>query len=146
MKSRTMSFALLVFPVTCLVIGATLLYRNSLASSRSALRSDVPVTQSLTTIADSAVEVEVLRLDRRGFEPAEIRRPMGRFMLAITNRSEEQQLSLEINRVAGQRIRAVDMTRGQARSLENLDLPSGEYLLSETNHPRWKCRIVISPR
>ena len=96
--------------------------------------------------ADEAVEVEVLTLSAHGFEPAEMRRSQGRFMLAITNRTQENDLSLELNQVTGSRVHSVRMGRGRIRSLSDLNLPPGEYILSERNHPRWICRLIISPR
>ena len=139
MKYRILAFG---FLLVCLVTTAALLHHNSLANSRSTVKND----QAVIAVDDSPVEVEVLTLDRRGFEPAEIRRPLGRFMLAISAHTEDQQLTLELNRLAGGRIHAVNMARGRARSLEDLDLPVGEYLLTATNHPELSCRIVISPR
>src|SRR6476620_10309322 len=106
MKYRTLAFG---FLSVCLMTTAALLHRNSLASSRYVMRSN---QSPMTAVDDSAVEVEVLTLDRRGFEPAEIRRPIGRFLLAISNHSEEQNLLFAIDRVAGGRVHAVNMARG----------------------------------
>jgi len=92
------------------------------------------------------LEVEVLTLGAGGFDPTELRRPAGRFMLAITNRTQENELSLELSQVAGNRLHSVRMKRGRTRSLSDLNLAPGEYILSERNHPRWICRLTISPR
>lgn len=92
------------------------------------------------------LEVEVLTLNAAGFDPAEMKRPAGRFMLAITNRTDENELSLELNQVAGNKLHSVRMGRGRTRSLSDLNLAPGEYILSERNHPRWICRLSISPK
>ena len=92
------------------------------------------------------VEVEVLTLGPNGFEPAELTRPQGRFMLAITNHTQTNDLSLELKHQAGHRLNTVRLGRGRTRSLSDLNLPPGQYVLSETNHPRWICRVRISAR
>jgi hypothetical protein len=36
--------------------------------------------------------------------------------------------------------------RGRVRSINELDLPPGEYVLAAAGHPEWACRITLTPR
>jgi hypothetical protein len=130
--------------------------RSATATAESSkFETEPPTAAGATLVApnmsasaqeEPGVEVEVLTLERKGFEPATIQRGPGRFLLAVTNRSEEDELSLELRPVAGNRLHDVRLRRGRIRSLSDLNLAPGEYVLSETNHPEWTCRISIARR
>ncbi len=57
------------------------------------------------------LEAELITLHPSGFEPSEISRPAGPFILALQNRSGLEQLLLQINRSSGARMREVQMRR-----------------------------------
>ena len=92
------------------------------------------------------VEVEVLTLSPGGFEPAEVTRPAARFLLAVNNHAGGEAVSLLLARVKGERLREVKMGRGRVRSVNELQLPPGEYLLTVEGHPEWSCRITLTSR
>ena len=96
--------------------------------------------------AEEGVEVEVLTLRPRGFEPAEVKRPAGRFLLAVSSQTGGEGVSLALARVQGQRLREMRMGRGRVRSVNEFDLPPGEYLLTAEGHPEWSCRLTLTPR
>jgi hypothetical protein len=130
-------------------------HSNATAAAEGKVERVRPISAGATLVApnmsasaqdEPRVEVEVLTLERKGFEPAAIQRPPGRFLLTITNRTEEEDLSLELRPVAGNRLHDVRLRRGRIRSLSDLNLTPGEYVLSETNHPEWTCRISIARR
>lgn len=95
------------------------------------------------------VEVELITVRRFGFEPTEIKRPAGDVSFIINNRSNVQDLSLTFSRVQGNRptdkVKDIGLRKGQIRSLERLNLPPGDYVLTEANHPDWKCSITLTP-
>jgi len=95
---------------------------------------------------DEQVEVEVSTVRANGFEPRAITRPEGRFILALTNHTEVAELALRLDRVSGNRVHEVRMRRGRIRWNQVFNLPSGDYLLSEQNHPDWTCRITLTAR
>ncbi|MEA2176392.1 MAG: hypothetical protein QOD00_3984 [Blastocatellia bacterium] len=80
----------------------------------------------------------------QGFEPTQVTRPHEPFVLAVHNNSGAPALALQLDRVQGQRIHEMRMPLGQHRSHQRLNLPPGEYLLSETGHPAWRCLITIT--
>ena len=93
--------------------------------------------------SDRLEEVLVLRSD--GFTPNEITRPPGRFLLALQNHSNEEELSLVLKPQTGASVREVRMAKRQSKFKELLHLPPGRYVLVETKHPEWICTITITP-
>lgn len=94
---------------------------------------------------DERVEVEVITATPFGFEPAEVTRTRGRFILAVQNNSGAAELSLRLDRVQGERLREVRMETGRQRSHQDLTLPPGEYVLAEAGNPDRSCRITLTP-
>lgn len=92
------------------------------------------------------VEVEVITVRANGFEPLELTRPQGAFMLAIINHSGETELALKLDGVHGNRVHEVRLPTGRIRWNKRFDLPPGDYVLSEQNHPDWICRIKLTSR
>ena len=92
------------------------------------------------------VEVELITLRRNGFEPSEIRRPQGSFVLGVDNRSGIEGVELRLERLAGGRLPALQTRARKLSWRELVDLPAGEYVLKEANHPEWACAISISAR
>jgi hypothetical protein len=95
---------------------------------------------------DQPIEVEPITVQANGFEPREITRLSGRFMLAISNRSGTAELALHLDRFQGSRVHEVGLPQGRVRWNKVLDLPPGDYVLSEQNHPDWICRIKLTAR
>jgi len=96
--------------------------------------------------AASGVGLAVVRVTIRptGFDPAEVTLPRGRFMLAIDNRTGLNELTFRLDREGGSRLHDVRMTREQLAWRKVVDPPPGSYVLTETNHPDWVCRISVA--
>lgn len=92
------------------------------------------------------LEVEYVTLTRAGFEPAEITRPRGRFMLAVSNRTRLEGIEVRLEREAGGRLHAARIPSMKRNWIEKMDLPPGRYQLTEAGNPGWKCLITITPR
>lgn len=97
-----------------------------------------------STSVNQNIEVEVITATPMGFEPTSITRERGPFILALHNRSGEKELVLSLYRVSGEPLHEVRLRTGRRTQHQPLDLPSGEYLISEAGHPDWRCRLVIS--
>jgi hypothetical protein len=93
--------------------------------------------------AGGRAEAELVKLTSKGFEPAEITRPAGKFLLGVTNRTGLPELSL---RLIHESRRSVDGKRlGHEMGWHRvLDLPAGNYVLREASHPDWVCRVTIT--
>lgn len=89
---------------------------------------------------------ELITVQPGGFEPKEITRPAGPFLLLVDNRSGIPDLALQLDHEAGNRLRAVRVARHKLDWQEKFDLAPGTYTLTEASNPGWACRITITPR
>ena len=96
------------------------------------------------TPAPSSITVDTLTLTHLGFEPREITRPAGKFVLGIDNRLLNEEFSFELVLENGHGVRQLKMPKGQIRSRKLLNLPAGRYVLRVAEHPEWTCTIVLS--
>ncbi len=90
------------------------------------------------------VETELITIFAKGFEPAEITRPAGKFILAVDNRSGIEDVELRLDRQEGGRVHAVRVRRTAPEWRATVDLRPGVYVLSEAGHPSWICRLTIT--
>lgn len=92
------------------------------------------------------LETELITLQPFGFEPNEIRRPQGAFILGVDNRAGVEAIELQFMRADGQRLTALQTPKRKVSWREVVDLPPGQYVLSVANHPDWTCNVTILPR
>lgn len=90
-------------------------------------------------------EVEIVTLFDLGFEPAQITRPAGRFLLAVNNKTGLDKADFVLTRDGGPTLHQARVTRGGRNWRKTLELAPGAYLLAEAGHPDWVCRITITP-
>jgi hypothetical protein len=136
--------SLLCCTLTAFVVRA---YHNSGSPKESAvqpLRS--PSTLGSTAQQSGSIEAEVITIRPTGFEPQEITRPKGLFLLAVENRSGLQTIQLRLDREAGARLRDLQMSRNKHDWKDMFDLPPGRYILSEAYHPQWSCSFTITAK
>jgi len=114
------------------------------ASAKVSLASSTTAAQG--NPAQVRIEVERITIRPRGFEPTEITRPAGHFILAVNNRSGLEEVALRLDRVAGSRLREVRVPRTKLDWRSLVDLTPGRYVLTEANHPDWICHITITAR
>ena len=93
-----------------------------------------------------AMEAELITILPTGFEPSEIRRPAGKFLLAIDNRSGLPEIKLSLVRVAGRSAQELSIRRERPDLRKVVELEPGAYLLTEANHPDWIGRLIITGR
>lgn len=91
------------------------------------------------------VEVELITLRPAGFEPSEISRPKGAFVLFIDDRTGKQNSSLELHRVTGERLRAISLNRRRSEWHDVVDLTPGTYVLQDAGNAEARCQITILP-
>jgi hypothetical protein len=98
--------------------------------------------QRTRPIAD--FESELITITPHGFEPREITRPQGRFLLMIDNRSDLAATSLSLTREAGPRTHEMRVPREEPNWSDVVDLTPGRYVLTEADHSSWGCLITIT--
>lgn len=89
-------------------------------------------------------EVEVITLTDAGFDPTEIKRPAGRVLLAINNKTGLDHVLLRLGLDGGRTLHTARINRGDRNLRRIVDLAPGDYVLSEAGHPEWVCRITIT--
>jgi hypothetical protein len=93
----------------------------------------------------SELQSEVITITRHGFEPRELSRPAGPFLLLLENRSGLRAMLLQLKSEDGQTVRETHLTREESDWNSVVNIPPGRYLLTEANHPRWSCAVTITP-
>jgi hypothetical protein len=89
------------------------------------------------------LETELVTVRPHGFEPAEITRIGGRFLLAVENRSGVEELWLRLDNETGGKEREERVHRKKLDWNDVVELKPGSYRLTEAHHPDWVCRITI---
>ena len=126
----------LVFAILFLLIsGALILAHLRRAPSEAATMVQGP---------QAPVQAELITITPTGFEPTELTRAKGRFLLAIDNQSGLDEVEFYFEREAGGRVNVPLSRRGKIAWREIVDLTPGTYLLRATNDESWRCRITIT--
>jgi hypothetical protein len=86
---------------------------------------------------------EHITLRATGFDPKELTRPAGRFLLAVDNVTGMGEMSFRLLHHNGARLRDFP-ANGRFRLRQIVELPAGQYALVEINHRNWVCRITIT--
>jgi hypothetical protein len=130
---------LLIVALAC-VAGATARGFWSSAAKTPGLSKDLPHMSA----GKQRIEGELIVLTSTGFQPRQLRRPVGRpFLLAVENRSSLPVISIVLNSSSGLLLRNVSLLREKLIWSDIIELPPGTYSLSEGSHPDWVCNITI---
>ena len=127
-------FGLIVLAIFLLTSGALIFAR---------LRVD-SIHLSQTPSSD-VMEVEPITLRPYGFEPAEVKRPKGAFVLFVEDRSGRSNTSLRLQRLRGDQVRDVRTSRMKSEWHDVVNLPAGDYILIDDSNPEARCQITILP-
>jgi len=115
--------------------------RNQHHQSRRDLDSAFVLSQQTR---NQRIETELITLYQSGFEPREITRPQGPFILGVDNRTGLDGVELQLNRAGGTRVNALQTRKRKISWRDIVDLAPGHYVVSEVNHPEWSCQITIT--
>lgn len=147
-RSRTAVFA----PVALIIVAATVVTVFAL-SARVWTKSPPHTAPLITTAAQnepqnkpepSGYHVELITLRPQGFFPSEIRRPAGRFILGIDNRTGLKDVELSLIKETGNKEREVRISRNKPDWRGVVNLTPGHYELREATHSEWVCRIILT--
>jgi hypothetical protein len=90
--------------------------------------------------------IVLANLTRFGFEPAAMRVPAGRCLLAIRNISGNEKVELQVKRRNGGEVLAAEQHRTGKRHWEKMiQFSVGEYLITEASHPEWTLQLSVIP-
>jgi hypothetical protein len=90
-------------------------------------------------------EIELVTVRPAGFEPSEITRPKGPFVLFVDDRSGRENSSLVLQRVNSERVRGISINRKKSEWHDVMDLSPGTYVLQDASNPELRCQITILP-
>jgi hypothetical protein len=142
--------------VGILIASAVLLPLSGFVLGARAWRAPARSTKTLPEIVKAAptsvvpqrrgadIQAELITIVPHGFEPQELTRPRGRFLLMIDNRSGLETVTLRLTLEGGPRVREISVPREEPDWSEVIDLDPGRYLLTEANHSDWVCVITIT--
>lgn len=136
---------LIVFLLFALMFtSGVLVFASWKISARKANEVAAPSQQQPRS--NNELEAEIVTATPTGFEPSDISRPQGRFLLAVDNRSGLGDLDLYLERQTGGRVNVVLGRKGKLAWRQELDLPPGQYILRAANDESWQCNLTLSPR
>jgi len=87
---------------------------------------------------------EHVTLRATGFEPSEITRPAGRFLLAVDNRAGIGELRFNLIREDGLLATNSLVENKKFRVRRVVDLLPGSYSLKVVDHPDWVCALNVT--
>ena len=126
----------LLFSILLLLVsGALILAHFKRAPSEEATMVQGP---------QASIQAELITVTPTGFEPSELTRPKGRFLLAIDNQSGLDEVEFYFERETSGRVNVPLSRRGKIAWREIVDLTPGTYILGATNDESWRCRITIT--
>ena len=144
---------LLVLSLTALlVVGATAsglagrvkISHNTPASTVTPVAIDpIPIQEKLADEAPSDIQVVLLALRTEGFEPTEVNLSAGEYLFVVRNRSGLDEVDLRLVRENGEHLGQSKVHARRSDWKQRMKLTPGVYLLSETGHPEWTCRVVV---
>ena len=152
MRKKIIFVAVRLQPRTLLLTAAAILVSSAFLFVSERLWVGSVATSEILRIGKAEVqqrrtvlETEIVKVTRRGFEPNQITRPQGKFILMIENPTW-QNLNLRFAPDVGARLNEVRTSRDQPDWNDVLDLNPGRYLLTEADHPEWTCVVTITSR
>ena len=125
------------------IIAALVVFNAVAARAGEGAGSSAPADKALPAPTPDTIEEVTLTIRAEGFDPTELARPAGRFLLSVDNRSAVEELTFRLNGEDGECLREMRIQRGTVDWSEMVDLPAGRYTLTEVNHAGWACRIIL---
>ena len=147
-RLKASSFRRKVFLLTVLLfISATLiLARFKARDERWVIQAQSSAALSESDHRREQLEAEIVTITPTGFEPRELTRTQGRFILAIDNRSGLEEVQMYVERETGARVHSSLNRKGKLAWRDVIDLPPGVYVLRAAYEESWRCRITLTSR
>ncbi len=144
-RTLVCAFLISVFTLIGVAVSARAWIRRDKTGSPSTV--DKVSTKSFLVSSPSSqrqrIEGEIVSLSPNGFEPKQITRPAGPFLLVVGNESHLPSVTLLLVGDVGLPLRNVLVAREKRFWSDIVDLPPGNYKLTEAAHPGWVCNITI---
>jgi hypothetical protein len=154
--SRRMSTRKTILPalIACVVVSVLLItvsgHSGKWAAGKDDSRSTPSDSRALSSSVltpqgkkDQRLEIEVVTITADGFEPQQLERTAGPFILSVTNQSGADALNVRIETEQHERFREKSLPLLTRYWRERIDPPPGKYIITEENHPEWTLTFII---
>ena len=145
-KAPSPRWAILLLLALLFVSAGLILAHIKAEPEKSALQAQADTVSSALAQRREPLEAELVTVTPTGFEPGEITRPRGRFILAIDNRSGLDEVQMYLERETGALVNSGPTRKGKLAWRDVIDLSPGVYVLRAANDESWRCRITITSR
>jgi hypothetical protein len=138
--------------VICIVISVLLITVSGHSDRWIAIQvenkpsTDPTLSLSVTTPQgkkDQRLEIEAVTITAEGFEPQQLERTAGPFILSVTNQSGVDPLHVVMETEQHSRFREKALPLITPYWRERIDPPPGKYIITEENHPEWMLTFII---
>jgi len=144
-RSRTAHVALVIVAATVVAaLAVSVRVWTKSPASAAPLTTAAAQNEPQNKREPAPYHVELITLRPQGFVPGEIRRPAGRFMIGIDNRTGLKEIEISLIKETGTKEREVRISRNKPDWRGVVNLPPGNYELREATHPDWVCRITLT--
>jgi hypothetical protein len=153
-RSGRLAIVMAALVISSAVIFGVHAYHRELSKSESNLVSQFPlgivsnvargrVADKATTPDSGHLEGEVIRINPAGFDPKQITRSNGHFVLIVNNRSQLEGVRLRLDQESGNSLAGATVGHEVPDWIQEVNLAPGTYRLIEASHPGWSCKINI---
>jgi hypothetical protein len=138
--SRRLSTRKTILPALIACIAVSVLLLTVKGHSSKKVTSPVLTPQ---VKKDQKLEIETVTITSEGFEPQQLERPAGPFILSVVNRSGVDALNVRIETEQHGRFREKSLPQLTPYWRERIDPYPGRYIITEENHPEWTLTLII---
>src|ERR1700750_637125 len=130
--------AILPALIACIVVSVLLLT----VSGHSSKKVTGPVLTPQGK-KDQKLEIEAVTITPEGFDPQQLERTAGPFILSVTNQSGVDALNVRIETEQHERFREKSLPLVTPYWRERIAPPRGKDIIPEENHPEWTLTLII---
>jgi hypothetical protein len=142
-------------PTSCAAISFAVRASNPNGGKPPSIEGTTPVIESATPLTKPAsagqttkksLEVEIVTLRAWGFEPSNITRAKGRFLLAVNNQSQlTEHLTFSMAHELGSKVKEDRLDWRAIHRWNNIiELNPGRYRLTVLEQPEWVCNFTVT--
>jgi len=130
--------AILAALIACAVVSVLLLTVSGHSEKKFAVAVLTPQGKK-----DQKLEIEAVTITPEGFDPQQLERTAGPFILSVTNQSGVDDLNVRIETEQHSRFSEKTLPLITPYWRERINPPPGHYIITEVNHPEWTLKLII---
>jgi hypothetical protein len=123
--------------------GLTVSARTWLAPRQVVVRSTAAAAPMQGSSAPQAEEHGLIRLLTSGFSQPEVAGTAGQYRVVMTRVSKDEEVRLQLKSAGGETLQEIVMPPERADWTTLINLETGSYSLTVSNHPQWVCQLTV---